>query len=302
MKNLFFLFFSIILFSCGGNQQQNESTDTTSQSMNEPVVGEVSLEESWQTDTVMITPESVLYDQQRNIIYIANINGDPRDQDGNGFISKLNSDGSVAELKWVTGLDAPKGMGVHENSLYVTDINQIVEINISEGNVSNRYPVPGAQFLNDITVSPDGVVYFTDSDGGKIQKLEEGEVSDYLTEGLERPNGLFYEDNRLLLASSGDGTVKAIDHDTQEVSILAEGIGHGDGIVPAGNGNYLVSNWQGEIWFLNSNWETTKLLDTKDQEINTADIDYIITDNLLLIPTFFDNRILGYSLNVPTSM
>jgi len=36
-------------------------------------------------------PELVLYDDMRDVIYVANINGNPSEKDGNGFISILNT-------------------------------------------------------------------------------------------------------------------------------------------------------------------------------------------------------------------
>lgn len=59
----------------------------------------------------------VIYDPVSNFIYVSNINGQPWDQDGNGFISKLDLDGKIVERQWVTGLSAPKGLGIHNGHL-----------------------------------------------------------------------------------------------------------------------------------------------------------------------------------------
>ena len=299
MKTIFPLIFIVLFWACTpGTQQQEEENDTTEMETQEQMQESVSIEQVWATDTVLRTPESVAYDRERDVVYVANIDGQPTEKDGNGFISKMNLDGEIVELEWVTGLDAPKGMGIYENSLYVTDIDRVVEINIEEGNISNTYPLENASFLNDITVAPDGKVYFTDSDQATISVLENGEITSFLSgDMLNRPNGLYHEPDRLMLASSGDNSVKTVDLETKEVTVLAEGIGSGDGIVPDGAGNYIVSNWQGEVYFLTSDNNLIKLLDTKEEEMNTADIDYVIEENLLLIPTFFDNRVLAYNLN-----
>jgi DNA-binding beta-propeller fold protein YncE len=306
MKNSVFTLFGIVLLLSGcqqSNQNQGTATPSDTVSFSANNSAEPTLQQVWATDSVLITPESVLYDQARNIVYVANINGDPREKDGNGFISRLNPNGQVENLKWVEGLNAPKGMGIHRNMLYVTDLDEIVAIDLENASISNRFPVQGAKFLNDITVSPEGIVYATDSDNAKIHKLENGTVSVFL-EGdmLNRPNGLYYLDNKLLLASSGDSQLKSIDLDSKEVIVLTDGIGHGDGIAPTGNGDYLVSNWQGEVFYINSDWQLTKMLDTKDQKINSADIDFIQGENLLLVPTFFDNRVVAYRLTTGENM
>jgi hypothetical protein len=47
---------------------------------------------------------------------------------------------------------------------------------------------------------------------------------------------------------------------------------------------------------ININGEKSSLLNTKDQGKNTADIWFIQEENLLLVPTFFDNRVVAYRL------
>ncbi len=59
------------------------------------------LQKIWETKGGLATPESALYDDQKDVIYVSNINGNPADKDGNGFISILNSDGTVKTLEWV---------------------------------------------------------------------------------------------------------------------------------------------------------------------------------------------------------
>ncbi len=81
-------------------------------------------EQSWATGMVFDVPESVLYNPAKKELYVSNINGQPLGRDGNGYISRLGLDGEIIIRKWVTGLDAPKGMGIFKNILYVADINK----------------------------------------------------------------------------------------------------------------------------------------------------------------------------------
>lgn len=78
------------------------------------------------------TPESVVYAPKHDILFVSNIDGKPDQKDQKGFISKVSlSNGSITELNWLTGLDAPKGMAIYNNSkLYVSDITDLVEIEI----------------------------------------------------------------------------------------------------------------------------------------------------------------------------
>jgi len=293
---LFINFLVVLLVSCENKKQEQASHDIDTIT----VVGEnasgVSLEEVWSSDTTLKTPESVLFDEGRNVLYVSNVNGNPTDKDNNGFISKVKLDGTIENLEWVTGLSAPKGMGLYNNILYVTDIDKLVEIDAENGKIVKTHEIPGAGFLNDVFVTGDGVVYFSDSETNKIHKLENGTVSLFSDQNLDKPNGLFIKDNTLYLASMGSSDFKAIDLDTKKDTVLATGIGMGDGVEYVGSGDdFLVSDWEGGIYYI-SNGKSQKLIDSKEQNVNTADIEFIPSENLLLVPTFFRNKVVAYKL------
>ena len=84
-------------------------------------------------------PESVLFDKINNVIYISNINGDPLKLDKNGYISKISVDGQILDKKWITGLDAPKGMAIFNDHLFIADLNKIWKIKISNKK-KNSFP------------------------------------------------------------------------------------------------------------------------------------------------------------------
>ncbi len=96
------------------------------------------------------TPESALYDAASKTIYVSNVAGNPPDKDGNGFISKVSPEGKVTELKWATGLDAPKGLAIVGGKLYAADVDQLAEIDLATGKVLTKYPAKDAKFLNDV--------------------------------------------------------------------------------------------------------------------------------------------------------
>ncbi|MCP4661302.1 MAG: SMP-30/gluconolactonase/LRE family protein [bacterium] len=254
---------------------------------------------AWETAPVFKVPESVLYDGQRNALFVANIHGKPTSKDGVGFISRVSLSGEVEKLEWVTGLNAPKGMGVHENTLYVTDIDRLVAIDVETAQVVKEYVVPEAGFLNDVAVDAAGRVYFSDMSAGNsvIYRLAEGKVEPWVRgDEINRPNGLYAEKDRLIVGNSGDGRLKAVDFATRSVGVVAE-IGAGiDGVEGDGEGGYLISDWSGATSRVSPSGEVTKLLDTTAQKINSADIEYVPESRLLLIPTFFDNRVMAYHL------
>ena len=73
----------------------------------------------WSTDTLLKVPESVLFDGKNSVLYVANIDGQPWANDGKGSIGKVGLDGKIIAVDWVSGLQAPKGMGLHKNKLFV---------------------------------------------------------------------------------------------------------------------------------------------------------------------------------------
>lgn len=251
------------------------------------------LEKVWQTTGDLKTPESVLYDQESDVIYVSNIDGDPSLKDGNGFISVLNSDGSVKNLHWVKNLDAPKGLAIFKGKLYVADIDKLVEIDIEKGSIIAKYDAPGAVFLNDVTACMNGMIFVSDTRTAKIHVLNEGKFTVWM-EGkpLETPNGLMAEKGKLLV---GDNNIYEIDIQTKKITKLIEDAGGVDGLEKNNDGDFVFSNWPGKI-FIHKNGKTIKLLDTTAQELNTADIDYDLKHDLVLVPTFFDNHIIAYKI------
>lgn len=295
MKKFFvFVISSLILLSCNTGQKKESTTGISSEPAAEK---QFVLTQVWSTDTVMTTCESVLYDGQRNTLFVSCINGTPTDKNGKGFIARLDPDGNVQTREWVTGLNAPKGMGEFGNRLYVSDIDELVVIDIDQASIVEKIPVEGASFLNDIDIDSDGTVYFSDSDTGILWTYSDGTVSKWITEGLNRPNGLCVEPTRVLLTSSGDQALKVIDKATGEVETVTNGIGAGDGIEFTGKeGYYLTSSWNGEVFLIHPDYSKETLLKTSDQEINSADIGFNQADQIVYVPTFFDNRVVAYRL------
>lgn len=295
MKKLFLMLIgsSVCLASCNNQSGNTETVAKGAESQADTAASNtrsLSLEEVWATDQVMEIPESVYYNADEKMLYVSNIVGDPSAKDGKGYISKLSMEGEIITKEWATGLHAPKGMTMLDGKLYVTDVDALVVIDAS-GKISNRYPVKGAKFLND-PVAADNKILFTDSRDNKIHALENGKLSIWKESGMSNPNGLAYQNGKVLLASNNLEVVSQ----EGESEVLATGLDAGDGIGLVDDNSYLVSNWHGEVFYIERGKDKVKLLDTKDQKINTADITYIPEENLLLVPTFMDNRVVAYKL------
>lgn len=249
----------------------------------------------WASDTTLTTCESVLYDKNADVLYVADIAGKPDSADGVGFISKLGLDGKVIDAQWVKGLNAPKGMGMVNGKLYVADINKLVEIDLSTGQVARSYPIEGAVFLNDVTTDAGGKVYVSDTGTGVVSVLDNGTVTPYLT-GIAHVNGLLADEGNFLVAQFEEGLLNIIDASKTPV-LLADSVANADGIEALGDGSYLVSSWNGKVTYVAADGKTTVILDTTgDKNQSAADIEYIADKKLLLVPTFFGNKVVAYEL------
>ena len=188
-------------------------------------------------------------------------------------------------------------MGKANKKLYVSDIDRVVAIDISTGKILQTWPIEGAGFLNDISTNEAGNVWISDSATGSIHLLSEDEISTWVqSDTLKGPNGLLVEKDRILNATFQSGNLFTFDLATKAITKVADGLGGGDGIVSDGKGNYLVSDWNGQIFFFDKDWKKTTLLDTREAKISAADIEFIADKNLLLIPTFFGNKVMAYEL------
>lgn len=114
-------------------------------------------------------PASVLHDDVSDVYLVSNVDGSPTARDGNGFISKLSPDGKKILLRWIEGgkrkvvLNAPKGMALRGNELFVADIDTVRVFDRRTGAPRGEIKIEGATFLDDVTLAPDGRVLVSDA-------------------------------------------------------------------------------------------------------------------------------------------
>lgn len=279
--------FSAVLLSCGPSEKSaSDAMTETAETTSEPT-----LELIWETPDVFITNESVHYEPSNGQLYVANIEGEPAGKDGVGSISILSKTGEIIDQEWVTGLNAPKGMAVMDGKLYVTDVDALVEIDLASGDILNTYEVEGAQFLND--ADTDGQrVYFSDMRANKILYLENGDIHTF-AENQPNINGLRVGADKTLYGLDAEGLKK---YNTDgSFSMINSVVTGGDGLIVIDSDTFLASRWKGEIYLIQDGKETL-LLDTSGDESNTADIGFIPEDNIVVVPTFFKNKVAAYQL------
>ncbi len=251
-------------------------------------------------------PESVAANSAEKAIYVSNINGQPTELNGKGYISKLSADGKVLDKHWLGELNAPKGMAIYGDFLYIADMQQVHQVSISQAKIVNQFQVDQAKMLNDITVSDDGTVYISDLLAGGIYRISDNQISAWFShENLAHPNGLFWRQDELLVATWGlgmnddfttqtPGSIYSLNINSKKPKLVAikgaEQLGNLDGLVQKDNTLY-VSDWiSGELFKIENN-KSSKVLGLKP---GLADI--AISESILFTPSMHDRKLTAWQL------
>lgn len=255
-------------------------------------------------------PESVLYDSAQDVYFVSNINGNATARDDNGFISRLMPDGAVANLKFVEGgkdgttLNAPKGMALAGDTLWVADIDVARAFDAKTGASLDSVAVPDAVFLKDVTTTPNGAIYLTDTgirfdDLGNV--LHPGPDRLYRIgpdrsvtvaargDTLGWPNGIALDapGKRLVIVQYGGKAVLAWKPGDKAPAVIAHGPGAFDGVVVA-RGRILVSSWSDSTVSAYESGQEVKLITGVP---SPGDIGYDAKRNRILVPVVTGARV-----------
>ncbi|MCY1070494.1 hypothetical protein OV090_37480 [Nannocystis sp. RBIL2] len=244
-------------------------------------------------------PESILIDPVDGVYLVSNIGGNPDAVDDNGFISRVLPDGTIEELQWISGeagdftLDAPKGMAIVEDILYVADITVVRKFDRVTGEHLGDIEVEGASFLNDLSPDADGNVYVSDTNTQSIHKIDPLDAVSLLIsdDQLAGPNGL-YIDGEVVMVVGYDGQtvwrIGLVDPMPYDFTLLPTG--GLDGIVGTGFG-WLVSSWDAEAVYYRSDIIQRDLETVIEGISSPADIEFDSANNRILVPRLLADTI-----------
>lgn len=259
------------------------------------------------------TPESVLVDEARDRYLVSNINGRPVDADNNGFISVLGPDGKVENLKWIEGgknkvtLNAPKGMAVVKDVLYVADLDTLRMFDVKSGAPKGEVKLEGATFANDVVASEDGSKIYVSDSGLKMEGsdfkptgtdavwvVEKGKAKALAkTTDLAKPNGLLVDGKGLLVAPFGSNELYKLDDKGAKGDATKLPKGSLDGIARVGDA-LLVSSWEGQAVYKGKPGGTFEpVLQSLEAP---ADIGYDKKRGRVLVPRFMGNVVEAYDV------
>jgi hypothetical protein len=252
------------------------------------------LVKQWETPATLKVCESVYLND--SILFVSCINGAPAEKNGEGYIAKVSLDGKTIQQKWITGLHAPKGMGVYGQHLYVTNIDEVAIIDIRSSKIVKRIKIPGSKFLNDIAVSTQGDVYISDYSNQCIYTIDHNGFKTF-SKGphLESVNGLWISDGDLFAGAAG--LIYQFNINTKEHKPYIKNVGGVDGLEKVNDQFMINSDWSGTVQLIATKQkEPTILISFEDQKYNAADVEFNTENQTLYIPTFFGNTVAAYKL------
>ena len=207
-------------------------------------------------------------------------------------------------------LDAPKGLALSGDTLWVADINHLRGFNRRTGAKLADIDLSSqkAQFLNDVVVGGDGAVYVTDTgiafdaNGGmshpgvdQIFKISGGKGTALKVDSLNGPNGIAWDktNNRFILGGFAGKAVQTWKEGDKMPAALVAGPGEYDGVEVLDDGRILVSSWADSSVSVIQNGALTKLVTGVSAP---ADIGVDSKRGILAIPRFNDNKVEFYKL------
>lgn len=262
--------------------------------------------------TGLSTPESVLYDAARDRYLVSNIHGKPVDADNNGFISELSPEGKVTTLKWIEAgknkvtLNAPKGMAIVKDVLYVADLDTVRMFDAKSGAPKGEVKIAGATFLNDVAAADDGRIFVSDS-GIKMEGsefvgtgtdavwiIEKGKAKVLAKAAeLSRPNGLLVDGKTVIVVPFGSNEIYRLDEKGKKADMTKLPKGGFDGVVKLGDA-LLVSSWEGSAVYRG------KLGGTFEVALPglkaPADFGYDKKRGRVLVPRFMEDAVEAYDM------
>jgi len=201
-------------------------------------------------------------------------------------------------------LNAPKGLAIDGNTLWVTDIDVVRAFDKRTGKVEQTadFARLGAIFLNDIAVAP-GAVYasdtglhfddhgnFTGRGPSRIFCVCAGKPTLVLEDpSLEGPDGLLWlsDERKILIVQLQGKKIVKLSPGEKKLEAFAEGAGGFDGVIAYKNLGFLVSSLDtSSVFFL----QDKKFVEIAKGIENPADIGLDSKRNRLLIPSFSLNQ------------
>jgi hypothetical protein len=216
-------------------------------------------------------PENLVYDSAADVFLVSNVGGDPAARDGRGFISRVGPDGKMIALRWIASgergarLDAPKGLALRHDTLFVADVGALRLFDRRSGAALGTIAIPGL-VMNDVLPARDGSVWVTDTgpdrsttpvdtsrDMDAVWRVTPAGHVQAMVRGLAlaRPDGIAPDDGGVLVSTFGNQRLERVDASRpgQWKVITTLPNGRVDGLRRLGDGSLVITSWDARsVW------------------------------------------------------
>ena len=265
-------------------------------------------------------PESVRYDPELDVFFVSNMKGAGSGKDDNGYVTRISASNPDSGVVLAQGgmngvtLDAPKGLALHGDTLWATDITALRGFDKRSGAplATLDFTPLGAVQLNDVAVGPDGTIHVTDtgiimSPKGVIHTGPDrifvvGPDRQVSVEAdgfqLGRPNGITWDPvaRRWIVVSFHDfnGQVMVNPQGSARPQLIRTGKGRLDGVEVLGDGAVVFTSWADSSVHLLANGRDRPII----REVPAAaDIGVDTKRNRLAVPLSSLGRVQLWSLD-----
>ena len=246
----------------------------------------------WAAEGGFCEPETVLPLPDGKLL-VSNVCGFR--EKGNGYLSLLDGDGHVVDWRVVEGLDAPLGMALYKNWIYVVDSNRLALIRWPEFEFRGYSPIDTA-IANDIAIAPEGPAYVTDTAAGKVLEITIDNLQRALTVEGRFPgaNGIAINGDNLYV---GGERLWKVHLPTNEVTTIGPfWLAHMAANEIEPDGTLQITPVSGPLIRYRGDDDIEIL---GGDGVSSANHGYAPDFGLALIPTGFDNRVIAIRVPPP---
>lgn len=254
-------------------------------------------------------PENILIINE-NKVFIADIGktlkSTDRDSDGVIYQCSITNLNTKNKLNKTFKLNAPKGMMVSGNILFIADVDRIVLANLETGLKTDEIVFEDTTVsLNDIFMLDDNTLLVSVTNKHELfaVNLSSKEIITLSNSSVEGANGICRNEKKIYVCGFSSknkkkGSVYEYDLETNQVNSVIKELGHLDGI-KLYNNKLLVSDWgadynHGKIWEIDLATKTSKI--TFEDERLKSPSGFDLQGDIIIIPCLDSGDVLVYKL------
>ena len=227
-------------------------------------------------------------------------------KDGDGYISRIKSDGSQQEvtLKYITGLNNPRGIYAIQGRLYVCDIDRLVGFDLRSKNkvFEMSFEKENVKQLTNIASANDKILYVSATDVNAVFEVDLSSKKYKKWTETIAPSGLLINKNQMYVCSMGtdslpNGKLGVIDMKTKKYTQLTSDEGYFWGLSLNGNRLYY-SDWvqyakRGVIKWVDLNTQLTGQVNFTSKIGGPAGFVHDNRNDIFIIPAVLEGIVFG---------